>query len=122
MVREVQKVRDQITQIATAVDEQAAASEEASGNIEKTSAIAKGIENVADDGAGEVLKLAEIAEELRRHTSRIKTKESLLIMLDLAKNDHQMFLGKIGACLKGEVSLDPSALPTTAHADSASGT
>jgi methyl-accepting chemotaxis protein len=111
MVTEVQKVRDQITQIATAVDEQSAAAEEVSGNIEKTSAIARGMEGVADDVVQEVRKLTEIAEELRQHTSGIKTRETSLIILDLAKNDHRLFIGKIGACLKGEVTIDPSALP-----------
>lgn len=111
MVTGVQKVRDQITQIAAAVDEQSAAAEEVSGNIEKTSAIAKGMESVADDVMQEVHKLREIAEELRGHTSGIKTKGSSLVILDLAKNDHRLFLGKIGACLKGEVPLDPSSLP-----------
>ncbi len=44
IVDSVNRVKDQITQIATAVDEQSAASEEVAKNIEKTSEIAKEME------------------------------------------------------------------------------
>ncbi|MFZ6006674.1 MAG: methyl-accepting chemotaxis protein [Nitrospirota bacterium] len=76
IVESVQKVRDQITQIATAVDEQSAASEEVAGNIEKTSAIAKDMEKMADDVMQEVDVLAKIAEELRNSTAGFKTRET----------------------------------------------
>jgi methyl-accepting chemotaxis protein len=76
IVESVQKVRDQITQIATAVDEQSAASEEVAGNIEKTSAIAKDMEKMADDVMQDVDALAKIAEELRNSTAGFKTQET----------------------------------------------
>ena len=76
IVESVQNVRDQITQIATAVDEQSAASEEVAGNIEKTSAIAKDMEKMADDVMQEVDALAKIAEELRNSTAGFKTRET----------------------------------------------
>ncbi|MBF0559883.1 MAG: bacteriohemerythrin, partial [Nitrospirae bacterium] len=65
IVDSVQKVRDQITQIATAVDEQSAASEEVANNIEKTSNIAKDMEGMAADVMEEVNKLSLTAETLR---------------------------------------------------------
>lgn len=76
IVESVQKVRDQITQIATAVDEQSAASEEVAKNIEKTSAISKDMERMADDVMHEVNVLTKIAEELRSSTAGFKTKET----------------------------------------------
>jgi methyl-accepting chemotaxis protein len=33
------------------------------------------------------------------------------MILDLAKTDHRVFMGKIGACLKGDASIEPSQLP-----------
>jgi methyl-accepting chemotaxis protein len=107
----VQKVRDQITQIATAVDEQSAASEEVAKNIEKTSAISKDMERMADDVMHRVNALTKTSEELRNSTTGFKTKGSELMILDIAKTDHRIFVGKIGACLKGDLALDPSQLP-----------
>ena len=111
IVESVQKVRDQITQIATAVDEQSAASEEVARNIEKTSAISKEMERMSDDVMHQVNALTKISEELRNSTAGFKTKGSELMILDVAKSDHRVFVGKIASCLKGDTSLDPSQLP-----------
>jgi methyl-accepting chemotaxis protein len=110
IVDAVQRVKDQIVQIATAVDEQSAASEEVAKNIEKTSAISKDMERMADDVMHQVNTLTKISEELRNSTAGFKTKGSELMILDLAKTDHRIFMGKIGACLKGDTTLDPSQL------------
>jgi len=111
IVDSVSKVKDQITQIATAVDEQSAASEEVAKNIEKISEIAKDMEKIADDVMLSVNELTKIVEELRESTSGFKTKESQFLILDLAKTDHRVFVGKIGACLTGNLAMDPSKLP-----------
>jgi methyl-accepting chemotaxis protein len=111
IVHAVQKVRDQITQIATAVDEQSAASEEVAKNIEKTSAISKDMEKMSDDVMHQVNTLTKISEELRNSTAGFKTKGSELMILDIAKTDHRVFVGKIASCLKGDLMLDPSQLP-----------
>lgn len=111
IVDAVQKVRDQITHIATAVDEQSAASEEVASNIEKTSSISRDMERMSDEVMHEVNGLIKIAEELRNTTSGFRTKGSELMILDMAKTDHRVFVGKIGACLKGDTTLDPSTLP-----------
>ncbi len=111
IVESVQKVRDQITQIATAVDEQSAASEEVARNIEKTSAISKDMERMSDDVMHQVNALTKISEELRNSTAGLKTKGSELMILDVAKTDHRVFVGKIASCLKGDLTLDPSQLP-----------
>ena len=73
IVESVQTVRDQIVQIATAVEEQSAASEEVANNIEKTSAISKNMEKMAADVTQEIGKLTNVAEELKIATERIKT-------------------------------------------------
>lgn len=69
IVNAVQQVRDQITQIATAVDEQSAASEEVAKNIEKTSAIARDMERMSGEVLQEVNTLTDIAQGLRNSTS-----------------------------------------------------
>ena len=111
IVETVRKVSDQITRIATAVDEQSATSEEVAGNIEKIADIAKQMETMSSDVLHEANVLAGVGEELRNETSGFKTHASQLMILDLAKTDHRVFVGKIASCLKGDVSLDPAQLP-----------
>ena len=110
-VEGVRKVSDQVTQIATAVEEQSAASEEVASNIEKTSIIAKEMENLALETMIEVNNLAKISEELRNATARFKIRGNELMILDLAKTDHRIFVGKISSCLKGGEKVDASKLP-----------
>jgi methyl-accepting chemotaxis protein len=107
----VQKVRDQITQIATAVDQQSAASEEVANNIEKTSVISKDLEKMAADVLNEINNLTKVAEHLRGSAANFKTRGGELLILDLAKTDHRVFMGKIHACIGGSMRLDPSQLP-----------
>ena len=111
IVAAVQRVQDQITQIAVSVDQQSATSEEVSKNISATSGIAREIENLSGTVQGEVAKLATFADEMRATTSGIKTKGGAIVMLELAKNDHHGFVGKIASCLKGEISMDPAQMP-----------
>jgi len=111
IVNSVQKVKDQITQIATAVDQQSAAAEQVARSIERTQSISKEVEKMSDDTAHEVNALTKTAEELRNSTAGFKTKGSELMILDIAKSDHRVFVGKIASCLKGDTKLDPSQLP-----------
>ncbi len=73
IVKSVLEVRDQVTQIATAVDEQSAASDEVTKNMEQTSVISKEMENMSEDVMCEVNSLTTIAEELRSSTSGFRT-------------------------------------------------
>ncbi|GAB5046397.1 methyl-accepting chemotaxis protein [Thermodesulfovibrio sp. TK110] len=111
IVDSVNRVKDQITQIATAVDEQSAASEEVAKNIEKTSEIAKDMEKNASEVMTRVNELTKIVEELRNATSGFKTEASQFMIIDIAKTDHRVFVGKIGACLTGSLSLSAEQLP-----------
>jgi methyl-accepting chemotaxis protein len=73
IVESITQVRDQINQIATAVEEQSATASEVAVNIEETSNISKGMEKMADDVTGELQHLANIAAELDKATANIKT-------------------------------------------------
>jgi len=108
---EVQKVKDEITKIAAAIEEQSAATEEVTKNIETTSTIAQEIEKLSDSVSTEVTKLSQVADELRNATASIRTYGSAAIMLELAKNDHRGFVGKIASCLRGELAMDENQLP-----------
>lgn len=111
IVESVNRVKDQITQIATAVDEQSAASEEVAKNIEKTSEIAKEMEKISSDVMISVNDLTKIVEDLRNATGGFKTEQSQFMIIDLAKTDHRVFVGKVGACITGSITLDAGGLP-----------
>ena len=106
IVEAVQKVKDQIVQIATSVEEQSATAQEVANNSEKTTNIAK----KQMESSATVMKgiggLIESTEELRATTVGFQTKGSDLLILELAKADHQLFLGKLGAALRGYVTVD----------------
>jgi methyl-accepting chemotaxis protein len=70
----VQTARDQITQIATAIEEQSAASEEVSTNIEMSSSISKNMEKMAGEVIDEINKLVAVANELGTATEKVKIK------------------------------------------------
>jgi methyl-accepting chemotaxis protein len=112
VVGTVEKVSDQIGRIAVAVEEQSSASEDVAKNIEKTSTIAKEMEKMAAEVTHEVNGLTNVAEELRNATSGFKTTTNSLMILDLAKTDHRIFVEKIGACVCGDARQDPSQLPS----------
>lgn len=69
------------------------------------------MEGMSEEVMHNVNGLTKIAEELRNSTSGFKTKGSELMILDLAKTDHRVFVGKINSHLKGDVKLDPAQMP-----------
>jgi len=73
IVDSIKKVKDQINQIATAVEEQSATAAEVAMNIESTSNISKDIEKMTGDVSGAVQHLSGIAAELGKATANIKT-------------------------------------------------
>ena len=111
IVDSVLKVRDQITQIATSVDEQSAAAGEVTNNIEMTSGIAREMEAMSGQVMHQVNLLADIASELRDVTAGFRTTGSELMILDIAKSDHRLFVEKIASCLSGDARLDAGQLP-----------
>ena len=106
----MRKLQDEVTKIATSVEEQSATTEEVTKNIESTSTIAREIERLAAGVSTEVMNLTSVADELRDETAGVKTKGGAVIMLELAKNDHRGFVGKVAACLRGESTMDPGKL------------
>ncbi len=103
-----QRARDEITQIATSVEEQSRASEEVAKNIEKTSAITRKMEEMSGGVIKEVNMLVGITDEVRSTASLFKTRNGKLSILDTARTDHRIFCGKIASCLKGDLALSAS--------------
>jgi len=111
IVESVQKVNDQIARIATAVEEQSAASDGVAKNIELTSSISKDLETMSGSVSHDINGLLKIAEGLRNSTAGFRTAGSEFLILDLAKTDHRIFMDKIGSCLDGDTRIEPTQLP-----------
>ncbi|NOZ67647.1 MAG: methyl-accepting chemotaxis protein [Deferribacteres bacterium] len=75
IVESVQKVRDEVTHIATAVDEQSSAAGEVSSSIEQTAIISNEVEKMSEEVLREVNNLTRIAEELKNSTAGFRTGE-----------------------------------------------
>ncbi len=69
IVESVQSVRDQIAQIATAVEEQSSASEEVVMNIEATAAISREMEKMAGNVLYQIENLSGIGNNLKKDVS-----------------------------------------------------
>ena len=111
IVGAVRKVSDQMAHISAAIEEQSATTIEVSRHIEDTASISHGIETLSMEGLNEVLRLSNIAEELREAASGVKTKGGAIVMIEIAKNDHKNFVEKIASCVSGKRSMNASQLP-----------
>ncbi len=69
------KVRDEITQIATAVDQQSAAASEVTSNIEKTAIISSDMQKMSVDVFSEIQNLAVVAAKLKESTKDFKVRK-----------------------------------------------
>jgi len=111
VVGEVRTVRDSIVQIATAVEEQSATASAVAANIARTSTIALEMEAMSADVLHEASELTLTSEALRSETAEFRTNGGRFMIFDLAISDHQIFVGKVGAALRGDHGLDPAELP-----------
>ncbi len=73
IVEEVQKVRDQVTQIAVAVEQQSVTSEDVAQNTEKTSNIAQETEKLSNDVIEKIQGLNSVIEEMNDLTKSYST-------------------------------------------------
>jgi len=111
IVTTVQQVKDQITSIATAVEQQSATAKNQATISESSSTIAAEIRGLSDDVMSEVNHLTKVAAEMRNSTAHFKVSGHEMVILDLAKSDHRLFMGKISALLRGHEKIDSSTLP-----------
>lgn len=110
IVTAVVRVKDQITQIATAVEEQSAASEEVTRNIEESAKIASEIEKFAEEIVRDSYDILHISSDLRHTASVVKTNKTKEMLFDIFKGDHERLIVRIHAHLKGIDRLDPDRL------------
>ncbi|OGU06609.1 MAG: hypothetical protein A2075_08475 [Geobacteraceae bacterium GWC2_58_44] len=106
ILQQIGEVTHQINQIATAAEEQTATTSEISSNIHKiTDAFAK-TARTAEETSTEAEKLNKLSEELQDTVKGFRTRESELLMLTVAANDHRLFVNKVRAAVIGDVRIE----------------
>jgi methyl-accepting chemotaxis protein len=111
IIEQVSGVALQISQIATAAEEQTATTVEIVSNISKISSAVDDFDKTSVTVNNKVQQLLGLAEELKKSTSVFKSDVSPFLMLDTAKTDHVMFVNRIELCLEGKEQIQPGALP-----------
>jgi methyl-accepting chemotaxis protein len=107
----VSDAKDRVTQIAVAVEQQSAASEQITKNIEQMALISKATEDKSNEVMSEANQLIGIEESLRQSVLKFKTTGLSRAMIDIGKTDHRRFVKKILSVLTGDLKLDVSGLP-----------
>ncbi|GAM08778.1 methyl-accepting chemotaxis protein PctC [Geobacter sp. OR-1] len=109
---QINSVNLQISQIATAAEEQTATTSEISGNILDITEIARKTSSGSHEAARSSNELLALSEELMAILAKFRVDEDLSMVLNRAKSAHMLFVGKIKAHLDGFRKVDPNALPT----------
>jgi len=101
----------QISQIATASEEQSATTSEIVTNIGRISDLVRNFDRATDTMNAKVGQLMAESESLTKSAGTFKFKESSLLMLDTAKSDHVAFVRRIENCLDSGEKVEAGTLP-----------
>ena len=112
ILQQIGQVTLQIHQIATAAEEQTATTSEISSSMHLISDVFTKTAQIAHTTSGEAGNLSKLSEELQETVKRFKTKESDILMLSVAANDHRLFVNKIRAAVLGDAPVDAGTLPS----------
>ncbi|GEM_PF-273360 len=106
-----QKVMDMIQQIATAAEEQSAASEEIARSVEGIARVTKENATGVEQSAAAAEQLNRQAEGLRMMVMQFKVTDQKLAILTVGKDDHRRFMESLRKTLDGRLQI--SAWPFT---------
>ncbi len=109
---QIQQVNLQVSQIATAAEEQNATTVEIANYIQNVTSIMQGSADLAVTSTQAADELAKLAESLQGDMRKFKTEGSELFILELAKEDHKTFVANVEEVLKGGRQQDGSKLST----------
>lgn len=108
----INEVTTQVNQIATAAEEQTATTHEIATNIQRVISSLETSSNSAKESSGAVNQLISLAENLLQRVRGFKVAGHDLVILDLAKNDHRLFVSKVRSAIGTRNSLDPASMAT----------
>ncbi len=112
ILEQVNAVAMQVSQIATAAEEQTATTGEISNNMHQISEIIRATADGAQESAAAASMMNGHAEEMTMILGKFKLDEDVPLTLSKAKSAHMIFIGKIKAHLDGSARIDTNLLPT----------
>ena len=112
ILNQISNLSLQISQIATAAEEQTATTSEISGNMLHITNVVNQSSQNAHDSAIEASHLNDLAERLMNTLGQFTVEESVELTLKKAKSAHMIFTGRIRAHLSAAITLDPNKLTT----------
>ncbi|MBT0666491.1 MCP four helix bundle domain-containing protein [Geobacter pelophilus] len=112
ILAQISNLSMQVSQIATAAEEQTATTSEISGNMQRITDVVRQSSQSAHESSVEASRLNTLAESLMADLNKFTIEENVALSLKKAKSAHMIFTGKIRAHLSGATRLDPNNLPT----------
>ncbi|GFO56553.1 chemotaxis protein [Geomonas sp. Red276] len=109
---QIEAVTMQVSQIATAAEEQTATTNEIAGNIQQVTTTAQAASEGSQGSMATSHKLMERAKELMAMLAKFKVEEDASLSINKGKAAHLVFVGNIKAHLDGAKRVDAHALPT----------
>lgn len=111
IVQSTQEANDQIMQIAGAVEQQSATSEEIARNIAGASDISREVDSYSRTIITEINSLLSVIVGLRAVALKFHTGDTT-VMLTTLKDGHRIMYGKVRNCVVNGERTDPSIIPT----------
>jgi methyl-accepting chemotaxis protein len=112
ILEQVNNVAMQVSQIATAAEQQTATTGEISGNMHQITTILHSTAQEAHASAVSTSRMNVHVEEMMTCFGRFKLNEDVPLAISKAKSAHMIFIGKIRSHLDGAAKIDPDKLPT----------
>ena len=112
ILEQVNDVEMQVSQIATAAEEQTATTSEISNNMLLITTVVQATAQGAHKSTAGASLMNGNAENLMSILGKFKIEESMSLVLNKAKSAHLIFTGKIKSHLDGVTRIDANALPT----------
>jgi len=110
IIGQVDEVALQVSQIATAAEEQTATTVDIVGNISKISDSVETFDRAAATVNNKVQQLLALSEQLKQSTAAFKVDTPPMLILDTAKSDHVLFVNRIERCIEGHETIQPETL------------
>ncbi len=116
ILEKVGDLTQQISQIATAAEEQSATTTEITANIHQISEVMRETSSQAHGSAENAQQMTSLAGELREVVERFHLGDAGdVVIIDLAKLDHKSFVHRIENVVKGELVLSSSEVTDHRH-------
>ncbi|MBC8018657.1 MAG: MCP four helix bundle domain-containing protein [Verrucomicrobia bacterium] len=112
LLEQINMVAMQVSQIATAAEEQTATTNEITMNIQAINEEVLKTRELAHSSSGESAGLGKLSEKLQDGVRAFKTRSTDMRFLEMSRNDHQQFVNKTRLAVQKDLQMDPSDMPS----------